>query len=135
MQPLAGRSDRPHGSPLAVRRNPALDWESFRELTRAGFSSLPLGACGPGSTVGTGICVRSPDLVPDAPEDMRDVIADWDRIRMAIGGAVTDAMPAVLRLDQVTLRAPIPRPGKIVALRLQLAPARPHRGGEGRASG
>jgi 2-keto-4-pentenoate hydratase/2-oxohepta-3-ene-1,7-dioic acid hydratase in catechol pathway len=57
--------------------------------------------------------------MPDAPQDMRDIIADWDRIRKALDGAV----PATggLALDQVTLRAPIPRPGKIVAIGLNYA--------------
>ena len=46
------------------------------------------------------------DLVPDAPQDTRDVIADWDRVKKAIDGAGTGA--GGLPLDQVTLRAPIP---------------------------
>jgi 2-keto-4-pentenoate hydratase/2-oxohepta-3-ene-1,7-dioic acid hydratase in catechol pathway len=59
------------------------------------------------------------DLVPDAPQDTRDVIVDWDRVKKAINGAGTGA--GGLPLDQVTLRAPIPRPGKIVALGLNYA--------------
>ena len=59
------------------------------------------------------------DLLPDAPRDMRDVIADWDRVAAAISGAATAA--GGLPLDQVTLRAPIPRPGKILAIGLNYA--------------
>jgi ureidoglycolate lyase len=59
------------------------------------------------------------DLVPDAPQDMREVIADWDRVRAAIGGAVPAA--GGLPLAEVTLRAPIPRPGKICAIGLNYA--------------
>ena len=65
-------------------------------------------------------CVHAlTDVVPDAPQDTRDVIADWDRVKKAINGAGTGA--GFLPLDQVTLRAPIPRPGKIVALGLNYA--------------
>jgi ureidoglycolate lyase len=59
------------------------------------------------------------DLVPDAPQDTRDVIADWDRVKKAIYAAGTVA--GNLPLVQVTLRAPIPRPGKILALGLNYA--------------
>lgn len=59
------------------------------------------------------------DLVPNAPSDQRDVIADWDRLSTAIDAAVpsTGGLP----LDQVTLRAPIARPGKILGIGLNYA--------------
>jgi ureidoglycolate lyase len=59
------------------------------------------------------------ELVPDAPEEMRDVIADWARIEDALGRP--SALPAGRPLEEVTLRAPIPRPGKICAIGLNYA--------------
>jgi ureidoglycolate lyase len=59
------------------------------------------------------------DLMPDAPKDTNDVIAGWDRVKTAINGAAPSAGGAPL--DQVTLRAPIPRPGKILAIGLNYA--------------
>ena len=59
------------------------------------------------------------DLVPDAPQDMRDVIAEWDRVKQAIDGAGSRA--GGLPLAEVTLSAPIARPGKIVAIGLNYA--------------
>jgi 2-keto-4-pentenoate hydratase/2-oxohepta-3-ene-1,7-dioic acid hydratase in catechol pathway len=56
------------------------------------------------------------DLVPDTPQDMCDVIADWDRISAAVGAAVSGA--GGLLLEEVTLHAPIRRPGKILAIGL-----------------
>lgn len=58
------------------------------------------------------------DIVPDAPGDMATVIADWDRLGPRLG--VVSAS-AGLPLDQVTLRAPIARPGKILAIGLNYA--------------
>ena len=56
------------------------------------------------------------DLVPDAPQDVCGVIADWDRIRAAVVAAVhgSDGLP----LEEVTLHAPVRRPGKILAIGL-----------------
>ena len=59
------------------------------------------------------------DLVSDAPQDMCDLIADWERVKAAI--AKIERFPEGLPLDKVTLRAPIPRPGKILALGLNYA--------------
>jgi 2-keto-4-pentenoate hydratase/2-oxohepta-3-ene-1,7-dioic acid hydratase in catechol pathway len=59
------------------------------------------------------------DLVPDATQNICDVIADWDRIRTAIGDRAADA--GGLPLDRVTLHAPIQRPGKILAIGLNYA--------------
>src|SRR5690606_20186941 len=59
------------------------------------------------------------DLVPGAPSNMLDVIADWDRIRATV---VRAGFPARgTPLQDVTLRAPIERPGKILALGLNYA--------------
>ena len=59
------------------------------------------------------------DLVSRAPQDMCDLIADWERVKAAI--AKIERFPEGLPLDKVTLRAPIPRPGKILALGLNYA--------------
>src|SRR3984885_4723505 len=59
------------------------------------------------------------DLVSDLPQDMRDLIADWDRVKAVIAGV--DRLPVGLPLGEVTLRAPIARPGKILALGLNYA--------------
>jgi ureidoglycolate lyase len=59
------------------------------------------------------------DLVSNAPQDMCDLIADWDRVKAAVAGI--EKFPEGLPLDKVTLRAPIPRPGKILALGLNYA--------------
>jgi 2-keto-4-pentenoate hydratase/2-oxohepta-3-ene-1,7-dioic acid hydratase in catechol pathway len=58
-------------------------------------------------------------LVPDAPRDTLDAIAYWDRIKTAIDGAAT--CEGGLPLEQVTLRAPIARPGKILGIGLNYA--------------
>jgi 2-keto-4-pentenoate hydratase/2-oxohepta-3-ene-1,7-dioic acid hydratase in catechol pathway len=54
-------------------------------------------------------------LVPAAPTDMAGIISDWDHIAQGLG-----EVPAGdgLSLDRVTLRAPIARPGKILAIGL-----------------
>ena len=59
------------------------------------------------------------DLLPDAPRDTRDVIADWENVGAAIERAATAAGGATL--GEVTLRAPILRPGKILAIGLNYA--------------
>jgi 2-keto-4-pentenoate hydratase/2-oxohepta-3-ene-1,7-dioic acid hydratase in catechol pathway len=59
------------------------------------------------------------DILPDAPQDALDVIAGWDRIKTAVGAAAMSE--GGLPLEQVTLRAPIPRPGKILAIGLNYA--------------
>ena len=59
------------------------------------------------------------DLASDLPQDMRDLIADWDRVKAVIAGV--DRLPVGLPLGEVTLRAPIARPGKILALGLNYA--------------
>ena len=57
--------------------------------------------------------------MPDAPQDAVDVITGWDRIKTAISGAAMSG--GGLPLEQVTLRAPIPRPGKILGIGLNYA--------------
>ena len=59
------------------------------------------------------------DLLPDAPRDTRDVIAAWENVGAAIERAATAAGGATL--GEVTLRAPILRPGKILAIGLNYA--------------
>ncbi|MDP3898103.1 MAG: fumarylacetoacetate hydrolase family protein [Mesorhizobium sp.] len=58
------------------------------------------------------------DLAPEAPRDIAGIIADWDRL-----GLSRNALPTGkgLPLDRVTLRAPIARPGKILAIGLNYA--------------
>jgi ureidoglycolate lyase len=59
------------------------------------------------------------DLIPDAAQDNRDVIADWHRVKAAIArlGGLRGGLP----VGEGTLRAPISRPGKILALGLNYA--------------
>jgi ureidoglycolate lyase len=59
------------------------------------------------------------DLVPDAPQDVLDVIADWDRLKPALERVVPDW--GGLPREAVRLLAPIPRPGKILAIGLNYA--------------
>jgi ureidoglycolate lyase len=59
------------------------------------------------------------DLVPDAPSEMRQLIDEWDRIKSVIDE--NKKFPVGLPLDAVTLRTPIPRPGKILAIGLNYA--------------
>lgn len=68
------------------------------------------------------------DLVPEAPHDMVDVIADWAGVGTRIQEVVWDRLKASpdqnhrgLALDAVTLHAPIARPGKILAIGLNYA--------------
>ncbi|CAG1010938.1 MAG: fumarylacetoacetate hydrolase family protein [Rhizobiaceae bacterium] len=58
------------------------------------------------------------DLVPDVPADMAAVIADWDRLGPLLA---TASMAGGESLDMVRLRAPIARPGKILAIGLNYA--------------
>ena len=59
------------------------------------------------------------ELVPGAPSDMCDIIADWDRLKSAIASEATtrEGTP----LAEVTLEAPVARPGKILAIGLNYA--------------
>ena len=59
------------------------------------------------------------DLLPDAPRDTRDVIAAWEHVEAAI--EAPPPPPAARPWIEVTLRAPIPRPGKILAIGLNYA--------------
>jgi 2-keto-4-pentenoate hydratase/2-oxohepta-3-ene-1,7-dioic acid hydratase in catechol pathway len=59
------------------------------------------------------------DILPDAPRDIRDLIAGWDNVGAAIGHAAIAA--GGVPLSDVTLRAPIPQPGKILAIGLNYA--------------
>ncbi|WP_050418967.1 fumarylacetoacetate hydrolase family protein [Bradyrhizobium tropiciagri] len=59
------------------------------------------------------------DLVPGVAQDTRDTIADWDRVKAVIArlGDLGGGQP----VTEVRLRAPIARPGKILALGLNYA--------------
>jgi 2-keto-4-pentenoate hydratase/2-oxohepta-3-ene-1,7-dioic acid hydratase in catechol pathway len=57
-------------------------------------------------------------LLPGAPTDMIELIRDWDRLRHRIGPSRTD--PG-LPLAEVTLLAPVERPGKVLAIGLNYA--------------
>jgi 2-keto-4-pentenoate hydratase/2-oxohepta-3-ene-1,7-dioic acid hydratase in catechol pathway len=57
-------------------------------------------------------------LLPDAPTDMITLISDWDRLSQAIKPSATDAG---LPLADVTLLAPVERPGKVLAIGLNYA--------------
>ena len=57
-----------------------------------------------------------PGLAPELSQDMRYVIAEWDRICQTID-ANADGLP----LERVILRAPIARPGKILGIGLNYA--------------
>jgi 2-keto-4-pentenoate hydratase/2-oxohepta-3-ene-1,7-dioic acid hydratase in catechol pathway len=57
-------------------------------------------------------------LLPEAPTDMISLIRDWDRLRHAIALPESDAG---LPLSEVTLLAPIERPGKALAIGLNYA--------------
>lgn len=71
----------------------------------------------PGILVGNR-AVALADLVPDVPADMAAVIADWDRLGPLLA---TASMAGGESLDMVRLRAPIARPGKILAIGLNYA--------------
>ncbi|MDO6962893.1 fumarylacetoacetate hydrolase family protein [Rhizobium alvei] len=58
-------------------------------------------------------------LVKDAPQDMRSVIADWDRIAPELAGAT--ASTASIPLASVQLLAPVENPEKILAIGLNYA--------------
>jgi 2-keto-4-pentenoate hydratase/2-oxohepta-3-ene-1,7-dioic acid hydratase in catechol pathway len=68
-----------------------------------------------GLVVGTGL-VSLADHLPEAPRQMVELIARWEEFRDRVA-ALQSRAPDV-RLDQVRLRAPIPRPGKIMAIGL-----------------
>jgi len=57
-------------------------------------------------------------LLPDAPIDMITLIRDWDRLRDAVAPS---SAQAGLPLAEVTLLAPIERPGKVLAIGLNYA--------------
>jgi 2-keto-4-pentenoate hydratase/2-oxohepta-3-ene-1,7-dioic acid hydratase in catechol pathway len=57
-------------------------------------------------------------LLPDAPTDMIALIRDWDRLSRAIAPIPQDSG---LPLAEVTLLAPVPRPGKVLAIGLNYA--------------
>lgn len=76
------------------------------------------GAAVPGLLVGDKVvAIRS--LIPDAPDDSRTIIAQWDRIAPRLSGAA--ASPAAIPLSQVVLQAPVPNPEKIMAIGLNYA--------------
>jgi 2-keto-4-pentenoate hydratase/2-oxohepta-3-ene-1,7-dioic acid hydratase in catechol pathway len=58
------------------------------------------------------------ELLPDAPTDMITLIRDWDKLHHAIDLSRTDAGIA---LAEVTLLAPVGRPGKVLAIGLNYA--------------
>lgn len=55
-------------------------------------------------------------LAPDAPQDMKALIADWDAQAPKLAGA--NAHAAALPLADVSLEAPVPNPEKIMAIGL-----------------
>jgi 2-keto-4-pentenoate hydratase/2-oxohepta-3-ene-1,7-dioic acid hydratase in catechol pathway len=57
-------------------------------------------------------------LLPDAPSDMIALIRDWDRLRDAIAPIGPDSG---LPLGEITLLAPVQRPGKVLAIGLNYA--------------
>lgn len=57
--------------------------------------------------------------VDGIPATMIDLIADWERLRPIVEAHVAGARPAAF--DQTQLRAPIARPGKILAIGLNYA--------------
>lgn len=59
------------------------------------------------------------ELVPEVPSDMCDIIADWDRLKTAVASQA--ATRAGVPLAEVTLQAPVARPGKILAIGLNYA--------------
>ena len=58
--------------------------------------------------------------LPDAPRDMIGLIAAWPAWRNRLASLST-SQPADIPLDATTLLAPIPRPGKILAIGLNYA--------------
>jgi 2-keto-4-pentenoate hydratase/2-oxohepta-3-ene-1,7-dioic acid hydratase in catechol pathway len=58
------------------------------------------------------------EILSDAPTDMIALIRDWDKLRHAIDLSKTDAG---IPLAEVTLRAPVERPGKVLAIGLNYA--------------
>ena len=69
----------------------------------------------PGILVGDKV-VPLAALAPDAPTDMRAVIAGWDAIAPKLKGA--ESSDAAIALSDVTLMAPVPDPQKIMAIGL-----------------
>jgi len=59
------------------------------------------------------------ELVAGVPSDMCDIIADWDRLKTAVASQATAR--AGVPLAEVTLQAPVARPGKILAIGLNYA--------------
>jgi 2-keto-4-pentenoate hydratase/2-oxohepta-3-ene-1,7-dioic acid hydratase in catechol pathway len=57
-------------------------------------------------------------LLPDAPGDMIALIRDWDKLGHAIASSYTASS---LPLAEVTLLAPVQRPGKVLAIGLNYA--------------
>lgn len=71
------------------------------------------GAPQPGLVTGDTVVPLSA-LFPDAPTDMRALIAAWDTVSASLGDPA--ASDVKLPLDAVTLLAPVPNPEKILAL-------------------
>ena len=61
-----------------------------------------------------------PELVSGAPATAIEIIAQWDRLRMPLADALRTADGGA-PLSEVKLMAPIPRPGKILAIGLNYA--------------
>jgi len=67
-----------------------------------------------------GRAVAATDLLPDGPATMGDVLTDpgaLDRLRHALAASILSPSAGV-PLGEVTLLAPVPRPGKVVAVGL-----------------
>jgi 2-keto-4-pentenoate hydratase/2-oxohepta-3-ene-1,7-dioic acid hydratase in catechol pathway len=76
------------------------------------------GSTGLGIYAGDGL-IDLRKRLPPYIKSMIDLIEQWSEVRGQLDGFAT--LPADLSLDQVTLRAPIPRPGKIMAIGLNYA--------------
>lgn len=72
-----------------------------------------------GLVIDSGI-LRIAEHLPDAPRDMIGLIAQWSQWSAALQ-ELHDTRPADLAMEQVTLLAPVPRPGKILAIGLNYA--------------
>jgi ureidoglycolate lyase len=59
-------------------------------------------------------------LLPEAPNDMQHIIAQWSSLEPLLAGRLSDAA-ASIPLSEVRLLAPISRPGKLLAIGLNYA--------------
>src|SRR5262245_26015475 len=100
-----------------VRASPATTEPKGPDMRLVRFSRA--GAPGQSGILVGDAVVPLAALVPDAPSDMSDVIAAWDRLASRLGGAAGST--AAIPLSQVKLLAPVARPEKIMAIGLNYA--------------